>query len=370
MITPLLPVFLAATLGAGPAIISLIEGVAEATSSLFKVWSGRLVDRGVPARSLVIGGYAVSVTSRPWIGLAGIAIGWPIVMALRFLDRVGKGLRTSPRDALIADVVPEGGRGRAYGLHRAMDHTGAVIGPLLAAGLLAAHVPLRDVFLWAMLPGALVVLLLWFGLPQGSTVPPEAVKQASASPGLLATWHALTPDVRRLVIGGGLLAVAAVPEVMLVLWATAAGMPVAMVPLMWAAASLAKMAVAYPAGWAVDRFGVRKVLAVGWSARVVMLVVMAMADYGAWLALWLILAYSVTISGTEAAERAWIGNGTKQGLRGRAFGGYHMAVGLAALPGAAAFGLLWQFRGAPFALCSAATLTALTALVLLRRAPR
>ena len=366
MITPLLPVFLSLTLGAGPAIIGLIEGIAEATSSLCKVWSGRWVDRGVPARRLVIGGYLVSVSSRPWIGLAGLAIGWPVVMGLRFLDRVGKGVRTSPRDALIADVVQEGVRGRAFGVHRAMDHTGAVIGPLLAAALLAAQVPLREVFLWALVPGAGVVLVLWFGL-HGHRAETAPVPVEIADSGFLASWRALPTDVRRLVTGSGVLALAAVPEVLLVLWATEAGVPVVGIPLLWAGTSLAKVLAVYPAGWAVDRFGVRRLLVLGWSARVCLLFALAFVGKSIPSAVLLLVLYAVTVASTEPAERDWIGNATRQGLRGRAYGGYHMAIGIAALPGAVILGALWQWAGSASALGFAAALTAGTAAWLLRQ---
>ena len=133
MITPLLPLFLTATLGAGPAIVGLVEGLAEATASILKLVSSRLADRGWNSRKLVVGGYTVSNTARP---LIGFALGWGWVLALRFLDRVGKGIRTAPRDALIASSTDEHVRGRAFGFQRALDHGGAMLGPLLAFGLL------------------------------------------------------------------------------------------------------------------------------------------------------------------------------------------------------------------------------------------
>ena len=144
MITPLLPIFLTATLGAGPAIVGLVEGLAEATASVLKLVSGRLADRGVPSKSLVLTGYGLSNTVRPLIGLASA---WGAVILLRFLDRVGKGIRTAPRDAMIAGAVPAAQRGRAFGFHRSMDHAGAVIGPLLAFGLLSATRISEHVFL-------------------------------------------------------------------------------------------------------------------------------------------------------------------------------------------------------------------------------
>jgi hypothetical protein len=152
MITPLLPVFLTATLGAGPAVVGLVEGLAEATSSVLKLVSGWLADRGWKPKLLVVGGYTTSNMARPLIGLA---LNWPWVLLMRFFDRLGKGLRTAPRDAMISSAVDRERRGRAFGFHRAMDHGGAIIGPLLAFGLLATGFSTTHVFLASVVPGML-----------------------------------------------------------------------------------------------------------------------------------------------------------------------------------------------------------------------
>ena len=380
MITPLLPVFLSLSLGAGPAIIGLIEGLAEATSSFFKVLSGRWVDRGASAGSLVIAGYTVSVMARPWMGLAGSVLGWPVIMFLRFLDRVGKGLRTSPRDSLIADLVVPGARGRAFGLHRALDHAGAVIGPLLAAALLVAGWPLRSVFLFAAVPGVLVLVSLLLGLSprfSGVRVPqqqaaekPLPAKMSAEDLGFRASWRVMPKDIRGLILGGGVLAMVAVPEMLLVLWATSAGVAVVAIPLLWSGLSLAKVVCVYPAGWAVDRYGVRRMLAIGWALRVLLLVVLALVPRTPLSATILLCLYSMAIALCEPAERAWIGDATKQGLRGRAYGTYYMSVGLAALPGAALLGALWQWFGPSAALAFAALVTAVVAGWLLLQGPQ
>ena len=163
MITPLLPVFLATTLGAGPAIVGLVEGLAESLSSILKLVSGWLVDRGWSARRLVLGGYGLSNSVRP---LLGLALGWAWVLVLRALDRIGKGLRTSPRDAMIAVSVPFVDRGRAFGFHRGMDHAGAMLGAAIAFALLYAGVEMQAVFMLSVIPGIAVMLLLWCGLSQ------------------------------------------------------------------------------------------------------------------------------------------------------------------------------------------------------------
>lgn len=193
MITPLLPLFLTATLGAGPAIVGLVEGVAEATASLLKLVSGLLADRGWNLKRLVLGGYSVSNASRPLIGLA---LGWGWVLGLRFLDRVGKGLRTSPRDALIAASTHADRRGRAFGFHRALDNAGAMVGPLLAFALLIMGLTMEHVFLWSLLPGVLVILLLGLGLAQTPPLKPGA-------PVPTLSWCALGQRLQGLILAAG-----------------------------------------------------------------------------------------------------------------------------------------------------------------------
>jgi MFS family permease len=350
MITPLLPIFLTATLGAGPAIVGLVEGVAEATASFLKLASGRLADRGVPAKGLVLGGYGISNLCRP---LIGVAAAWSTVLLLRFLDRVGKGLRTAPRDALIAAAAGPGGRGRAFGFHRSMDHAGAVVGPLLAFALLSAQADLEHVFLASAIPGVLVLMLLTLGLPAGSA-------GAAVEPPRFR-WRELHGRLRGLIAATGLLALASVPEVFVVLWATQAGLPVAWVPLVWAAASLAKMLIAMPAGMLSDRLGRLPLLLGGWTARVLVLLLLASSTPGAsgvWI---LFLAYSATLAVTEPAERSLIGDHSAEHERGTAFGVYHLVGGLLVLPGAVMFGLLWEWLGSSAAFLTAAVVTGLAA---------
>lgn len=353
MVTPLLPILLTATLGAGPAIVGFVEGLAEATASVLKLVSGRLADRGVPAKGLVIGGYGISNGARPLIGLA---TGWLGVLLLRFLDRVGKGLRTAPRDAYIAAAAYPGQRGRAFGFHRSMDHAGAVIGPLLAFAMLQAQADLQQVFLASALPGALVVLLLVFGLPA-----PQAPLDAQPK---RFRWSELHGRLRAMIVAAGLLALASVPEVFVVLWATGAGMAVTWVPLVWAAASIAKMAIAMPAGVLSDRVGRLPLLLGGWSARIVVLLLLAFAQPGA-VGVWLLfIAYSATLAITEPAERSLIGDHAEERERGTAYGLYHLTAGLLVLPGALLFGVLWERFGSAAAFATAAAATALAGAVL------
>jgi len=361
MITPLLPVFLTALLGAGAAVVGLVEGVAEATASVLKLVSGRLADRGWNAKRLVLGGYALSNSARP---LIGVALGWSWVLLLRFVDRVGKGLRTAPRDALIAASTDSALRGRAFGFQRALDHGGAVVGPLLAFGLLGWGVQLQDVFLLSVVPGILVMLLLWFGL---ATTPSLAPAEPIASP---LGWRGVDARLRALIIAAGGLALATTPEVFLVLWAQARGLEIVWVPLLWAAASAVKVVVAIPGGHWSDQYGRLPVLVVGWTARILVLIALALtATSGA--TIWaLFLAYAASLAFTEGAERALIGDYARSGQKATAFGAYHMISGLLALPGAVLFGSLWQWFGEATAFLTAAVLTACSVVALLAIATR
>ena len=361
MITPLLPIFLTATLGAGPAIVGLVEGVAEATASLLKLVSGRLMDRGWSAKGLVLGGYGVSNLARPLIGLA---LGWGWVLLLRFLDRLGKGLRTAPRDALIAGAVDEHQRGWAFGVHRTLDHAGAVIGPLLAFALLSLGVALGDVFLWSVIPGVLVVLLLVFGLP------PQAPVTLPGAPAAPLRWSLLDARLRGIILAAGALAMVAVPEAFLVLWAHDRGLDVVWVPLLWAAASGVKMLIVAPFAALSDRHGRVTMLAWGWSLRFIVLLALALngMDASIGVTLGLFLAYAAALASTEGAERALVGDRAPAEVRGTAFGLYHMVSGLAALPGAVLFGGIWEVAGASAAFGVAALVSVVALGLFVQRA--
>lgn len=360
MITPLLPIFLTATLGTGPAVVGLVEGVAEATASLLKLASGRMADKGGKHKALVIGGYSVSNLARPLIGLA---YGWGWVLVLRFLDRVGKGVRTSPRDALIAASIDTGRLGRAFGFHRALDNAGAMLGPLCAWVLLSRNVGMGHVFLWSLVPGILVLCLLCFGLEAPS-------RQARIKKIPPLRWSALDHRLRRLILATGGLALASAPEAFLVLWATDNGLRLSWVPLIWAAAGGVKAIVAGPAGSLSDRFGRTAVLLGGWSLRIVLFFSLAWScrQTTPELVWFLFLAHAASLASTEGAERALIGDFARSEERATAFGLYHMVVGLAALPGALLFGAVWQLFGSGAAFMINGVLAALSVCFLIRNA--
>jgi MFS family permease len=354
MITPLLPLFLTATLGAGPAIVGLVEGVAETTASILKLVSGWLADRGWNRKRLVVGGYTVSNTARP---LIGFALGWGWVLMLRFLDRVGKGLRTAPRDALIAASTDKHGRGCAFGFQRALDHTGAMLGPLLAFVLLRRGMTMEHIFMASVIPGTALVLLVVLGLKT-----PPAAKPAEP-PGRIR-WRGLDAKVKGLVLASGGLALATTPEAFLVLWANQGGIIVTWVPLLWAAAHGVKALVSGPAGALSDRLGRLRVVSIGWAARVLLLLAFAwLPDDG--ITVWaLFLGYAAAMAFTEGAERALIGDFAPPKQKATVFGIYHLLSGLMVLPGALLFGVLWQWVSMSSAFFTAAALTAISAMTL------
>ncbi len=354
MITPLLPLFLTTTLGAGAAIVGLVEGVAEATASILKLISGYLADRGWNTKKMVVSGYTVSNASRPLIGLAG---GWSLVLMLRFLDRVGKGIRTAPRDALIAASTDEQIRGRAFGFHRTLDHSGAMFGPLLAFGLLQWGMTMEHVFMASIVPGAALILLLVFGLKVPPRVKPE-------QPPARLHWKGLDARVKGLVLASGGLALATTPEAFLVLWANQGGISVAWVPLLWAAASGVKALVSGPAGALSDRYGRLPIVTIGWTARVLLLIAFAwLPDEG--MTVWgLFLGYAAALAFTEGAERALLGDFAPAEQQGTVFGLYHLLSGLMVLPGAVLFGVVWQWLGMSTAFAMAAVLTTIAAITL------
>ena len=359
MIYPLLPAFLTKTLGAGPATVGLIEGVAETTASLAKIGSGAWSDRVRRRKPIVILGYAIAAVARPLVGFARL---WSQVLAIRFTDRVGKGIRTSPRDALLADIVPSDRRGRAFGLQRAMDNAGAVVGPLLAALLLKlAFVDERGVFLLAAVPGIAAIVVLLLAVPdpgRRADLPATSRKPAGKLPA--AFW--------RIVAIFAFFTLANSTDAFLLLRAQDAGVALWQLPLLWSFFHAVKSATGVPGGALADRVGRVPAIALGW--------VIYAASYGGFafvsrpLAVWALFAvYALFFGLTEGSERAFVADLVPQGLRGRAYGAFHAAIGLTALPASVFFGLLWKRFGprAAFLTGAAVALTAAVALWLAAR---
>jgi MFS family permease len=358
MIVPLLPVFVAATLGGGAISIGLIEGIAEATASLVKLASGALSDRMRRRKPLLLIGYGLAGLARPLIGLARA---WPVVLVIRFADRTGKGLRGPPRDAMIADAVSPLARGRAFGLHRAMDHAGAVIGPLVAFALLGLGFETREVFLAAAVPAALVIVVLVAAVREPARVP------APPGPALqLASLRGLGPDFRRLLLALVVFALASSTDAFLLYRMHQAGVGVASLALVWSLHHVIKMAAAYLGGVASDRWRLRRgLLAAGWIGyAAVYACFAAVSSPVALIAVFLV--YGLFIAAPEAVEKAWVTDLVPADRRGAAFGWMHAAVGVAALPASALFGVVWWAAGPLAAFLSGSILAILAALLVTR----
>jgi MFS family permease len=333
MIYPLLPVFLVSTLGATPLIVGMIEGTADALSSILKLAAGSISDRLPRRKPLIVGGYALATISRAWIAVAGR---WPSVLAARLLDRTGKGIRSAPRDAMIADVTPLESRGRAFGFQRALDHAGAVVGPLLALFFLdAMHLPMRSVFMIAVIPGAIGVVLLMIALKEPRVEDRRPRLSIGDSRGRLSS------TIYRALVAISLFSLANSSDAFLILQAHAAGVATGLLPLLWAAHHVIKAVFSTQAGAASDRFARRYLLVAGWTTYAVIYFLFPFArSVGAFFVLF--VAYAIPFTLTEGAERAWISDFLPAELRGKGFGIYYLASGFGVLAGTALFGLLYE----------------------------
>jgi len=369
MIYPLLPVFLTTVLGAGAISLGIIEGIAEATASVLKVLSGLWADRVARRKPLVLAGYTLASIARPLIGLA---TGWPFVLAMRFTDRIGKGLRSSPRDALIADSVDPANRGRAFGFQRAMDHAGAVLGPIVAALLMsAAGLPLRTVFLLAGIPAALVIIVLIFGVhetPRARTAAPGPDTSRADSGALRAgSWHDLGPGYHRYLFALLVFTLGNSTDAFILLRLTEGGVSAPGIALLWSLHHIVKMTASYFGGSLSDRAGRKRLVLAGWLLYALVYLGFGVCD-GVIPLIGLFLVYGIYFGLTEPVERAWAVDLVPRQRTGAALGYYHGAVGIAALPASVLFGFIWKTLGAPAAFTTGALL-AFTAALLLTRVP-
>jgi MFS family permease len=336
-IFPLLPQFLT-SLGAPIAFLGLIEGGADALSSVIKMLSGRLSDRG-PRRLLVTGGYTLPGLARAGIALA--AAPWHVLTA-RLVDRAGKGIRSGPRDAMIADAVDPSERGRAFGLNRSMDHLGAAVGPLIASALVALGVGLRATFVVAALLGLVAPALLFLRLrePAPAEAPRTAETAAPGEPRLKRGYTAYLVACVMFALGNS-------SDAFLIVRAAEVGWK--NVPLLWFFHHLVKSAAALPGGALSDRHSRAIVVAAGWAAYALTYVGFGFATSPVQI-VFLFLAYALYHGLAEGAERAIIADLAERGGRGRAFGIYHGSVGVAALPAGLLTGYVWGHMGARWAL--------------------
>lgn len=358
MIFPLLPLFLASLGGAPAMALGWIEGTAETTSSALKIVSGRMADRLRRRKPLVVAGYGLSSAIRPLMSLAG---SWVAVLVLRFVDRIGKGVRSAPRDALIASVTPADRRGAAFGLHRAFDNAGAVAGPLIAAGLMAGFaLPLRTVFALTAIPGALAVAVLLFAVRE-RPLPDQAAKEFS--PGARTTGP-LPAAFWRIALVVTLFTLAASSDSFLLLKARDIGVPIALIPVLWAFSNAVRAGFSRWGGGLSDRFGRRTLLLWAWSLYAVCYAAFSWVTVPVVLTL-LIGVYSLYAALSEGTERALVADLVPEGSRGRAFGWLHGMTGLAALPASAGFGWIWQTYGSKAAFLVGASIAAAAVFALL-----
>jgi MFS family permease len=332
MIYPLLPLFVAGTLGAGPRVLGLIEGLAEAVSSLLKLASGIWTDRTRRAKPFVVAGYGVAGLART---LIAAATGWWFVLLCRLADRVGKGLRSSPRDAMLGRSVDTKQRGLAFGFHRAMDNAGAVLGPLVAAALLGMGMELRTVFWCAAIP-ALVVFIATLQLRE-----PEAEAMIEVP---RFNWHLrdFPPEFRCYLLVLGLFMLGNSSNLFLLMRVRELGLPQAQIPLLWAVMSGVAAIFLTPFSALSDRIGRRRLIVTGWLAYAAIYLVLGWGGLKPWSVWALFVAYGLFIAATEGAEKALVADFVPCGQLGTAFGWYHLTLGVTLLPASLLFGSLWE----------------------------
>lgn len=357
IIHSLLPLFMTATLGLSVALVGLIDGIAEATASITKVFSGYASDRMRRRKPLILLGYGLGALSKPFFSLAEGAVP---VLAARFADRIGKGIRGAPRDALVADVAPPEIRGRAFGLRQSLDTVGAFLGPLLAIGLMILFSnDIRAVFWAAIVPALLAVLcvVLWV---EDRTGP----DRAGHAPIRFAALKQLDRAYWGVVAAGVMFTLARFSEAFLILKASAEGLPLWLAPLVLVAMNLVYAVGAYPAGALSDRLDARTLLLWGLACLILADLVLALAGglVGAFagIGLWgLHMALTQGLLARMVADRA------SPRLRGSAFGLFNLATGVSALAASVAAGLLWDGLGPDATFLAGAVFAALAGVILL-----
>jgi MFS family permease len=332
LLYPLIPLYLSSVLMAGPRAMGLIEGVAESTASILKLFSGVIVDRMHRSKPWIVFGYGIAGVGRPLIAFIS---SWPMLLIIRFADRVGKGLRSSPRDALLAASVPSERHGLAFGFHRAMDNAGAVVGPLVAWLLLSRGVALRDLFLWSAIPAALCIGIAMMIREEKRITP---VHQGPFD------WQLrdMPKSFRRYLVVVALFSLGSSSNLFLLLRAGELGVPQSRIPLLWAAVSAIAALFATPlAAWS-DRIGRVRLLVSGYLAYAIFYFAMGfLMPRGGWLFV-LFALYGIFIAATEGVEKALVADLAPVHLRGTAFGWFNLTAGLFLLPASVIFGWLYQ----------------------------
>lgn len=362
MIHGLLPVFLVTVLGASTTAVGLIEGVGEGTASISKLFSGWLSDRLGRRKALTVAGYGLSALSKP---LFALATSVSLVLAARFSDRIGKGIRGAPRDALIGDLVPAGSRGAAYGLRQALDTVGAFAGPLIAIALMAAlHDDFRRVFWLALVPALLSVAVLAIGVRE-----PPRHPSAPQAPVRFEECRSLGQAYWRVVVVGAVLTLARFSEAFLILRAQGAGLPLMLAPLVLVVMNIVYAGSAYPLGALADRANRGRLLALGFMTLIAADLILAWAP-NLWIVMGGIAVWGLHLGMTQGLLAALVADACPVNLRASAFGVFNFASGLALLLASVLAGFLWAHIGpsATFIAGAAFTVLGLALLLPLRSA--
>lgn len=375
-IYPLLPFFLTQVLGAGAVSLGVVEGAAEAVNSLLKVWAGRASDRRATKRPLVLAGYAISSLARP---LIAVATSWLHVLSIRVVDRVGKGIRSAPRDAMLAACTTPGTRGRVFGFHRAMDHSGAVLGPTLATLFLLAYPgQYRTLFALTIVPGLVAIGLILLVREDGSSPPtsnlrplsPDLPPRASArSADLgprssdLAPSVPLPRELTQFFVVLTLFTLGNSTDAFLLLKLTDVAGSAKYIPLIWAAHHVVKAGVSIVGGSWSDRIGRRRVIGLGWLVYAVVYLGFAVSNTLVPLLGWFFL-YGCYFGFAEGTEKALVADLAPAAARGYAFGLYNAVVGVEALLASVWFGLIWNQFGDAAAFGTGAALSLLATALL------
>ncbi len=369
IIYPLLPVFLSLTLGVSPRILGTIEGAAESASSLLKLFAGHFSDRAGKRKGLVVFGYALSSLMRPLLAFATSA---PWVFGIRLADRVGKGIRSAPRDAMIADAVKIEERGLAFGLHRALDHTGAVIGPLIGyllvrtfavdRGALAAA-DFQKIFLFASIPALAAVLMVTFFVRE-SYQRSDTSSDESIQPQLRLSLRGFDSNFKRFLPILALFTLSNSSDFFLILRARDAGVSVASIPLLWAGLHVTKVVSSIFGGDLSDRLGRRRLIVSGWVLYAAVYAGFAFVSnpVSAWV---LFLIYGIYFGLSEGAEKALVADLVRPEQRGTAYGLYNLAFGITVFPASLLMGAVWEWRGPQTAFLLSAILGATAAALLM-----
>jgi MFS family permease len=352
MIHSLLPLFMVGALGASALVVGVVEGLAESTALIVKVFSGALSDWLGRRKGLALLGYGLGALTKPVFALAS-GMGW--VLGARLVDRVGKGIRGAPRDALVADIAPPELRGAAFGLRQSLDTVGAFLGPLLAVGLMLLWAnDFRRVFWVAVIPGVLAVVLLWLGVREpdrpGGAVRVNPIRRENLRRLGGAYWS--------VVALGAVFTLARFSEAFLVLRAEQGGIPLALVPLVMVAMNLVYAATAYPFGHLSDRMGHHRLLAGGLVVLIVADLVLASSSH------WLVVLAGVALWGvhmgmTQGLLAAMVAHTAPADLRGTAFGAFNLVSGVAMLLASVVAGALWDTVGASATFLAGASFSAL-----------